>query len=820
MTHIAVHARGAAARSASQTAPPSRARRSLSHGPANQALQTKLRVGRTDDPAEREADRIADQVVGGENAPPIGSAPPPPPAIRPKCAACAEEDDETIRRRADEAEEDEKLRMKQDAPCTACAGEAQAGATQAANALSGTGASLSPGLRAYFEPRFGRDFSGVRLHVDGHASAAAQAINARAYTLGHDIGFAPGQFAPETVEGRRLLAHELAHVAQQGAAVIRRDPEDEAETAEAADAAPVASEEPSFTPEERAEEIRWSQDSPGTIGASTDPFRITLENFAIDSASLKAEHVAALAEVRSLLRRAQAGHLRVAVVGHTDLTGTERHNRRLSHRRAWAAKARLGRVRGIQVVTTGLGEARPATSNATREGRAENRRVEIFFLPGPELRRPEPTPEPPTDDQPPDVDRPPDETEPPRPEEPESTEDGPPPAEDDDWFCLEHPIICAAIGGGAALFIFCLTNPQFCLPGGGPPTLPPPDGEPPEPEEPRKRACVASTSLPSGTIKARRVTMGLRHLLQAPFSMGLVFENDPEQGCDCSCGEYLQEVKGGFEEDTGSGWTAAQTPLAATGNRIHPTRFQEDADYPRAYGHRFDDPLRAVPTDPVDNDQFLPDQATGCTYSGRDSPGFNVVDPPPGSRYRFRLFFRGAAVDGCAGRIRIDDWHEWTVEGFMTIPSPPAPPPTPPTPPSPPPSSTPPPSGPSTTPAPYTGPSIGPAPSGPVVPAPSNPTLLCLSGQISCAAVDYLLDHLLGGLVLEDAAREHAINLELRALRHHCTLFLGPPPTPFTSEVEGRMRREQQLRRHAERRIENFLTWRTRVVDHPLPRCP
>ncbi len=70
--------------------------------------------------------------------------------------------------------------------------------------------------RDYFEPRFGHDFSRVRVHTDAHAAASAELLNARAYTLGSDVVFGPGQYAPGTGEGRRLLAHELAHVVQQG----------------------------------------------------------------------------------------------------------------------------------------------------------------------------------------------------------------------------------------------------------------------------------------------------------------------------------------------------------------------------------------------------------------------------------------------------------------------------------------------------------------------------------------------------------------------------------------------------------------------------
>ena len=70
-------------------------------------------------------------------------------------------------------------------------------------------------MRAYFEPRFAHDFSRVRVHADREAANGAQAVGSLAYTIGDDIVFAPGKYEPGTLEGRRLLAHELAHVVQQ-----------------------------------------------------------------------------------------------------------------------------------------------------------------------------------------------------------------------------------------------------------------------------------------------------------------------------------------------------------------------------------------------------------------------------------------------------------------------------------------------------------------------------------------------------------------------------------------------------------------------------
>ena len=77
------------------------------------------------------------------------------------------------------------------------------------------GAPLENGQRAFFESRLGHDFSHVRVHTDEAAAASARAFSANAYASGEDIVFASGRYRPETPQGSHLLAHELAHVAQQ-----------------------------------------------------------------------------------------------------------------------------------------------------------------------------------------------------------------------------------------------------------------------------------------------------------------------------------------------------------------------------------------------------------------------------------------------------------------------------------------------------------------------------------------------------------------------------------------------------------------------------
>lgn len=80
---------------------------------------------------------------------------------------------------------------------------------------SSPGQPLNPEMRTFMEARFGSDFGQVRLHTGPASAATARGLNAAAYTIGTDIGFGAGQFQPQAPRGRRILAHELAHVAQQ-----------------------------------------------------------------------------------------------------------------------------------------------------------------------------------------------------------------------------------------------------------------------------------------------------------------------------------------------------------------------------------------------------------------------------------------------------------------------------------------------------------------------------------------------------------------------------------------------------------------------------
>lgn len=163
--------------------------------------QAKLEVGAPGDRLEQEADRAAEQVM---RAPASGAAPlAPPPSVSPArvqraCAACA--DDEKVQRQA----AGDGSAVEASAP------------DQVARVRGGGGEPMPGGLRAFFEPRFGHDFGAVRVHHDQTADRAARSVQARAYTLGRDIVFAGGQYQPSSDRGRALIAHELAHVVQQG----------------------------------------------------------------------------------------------------------------------------------------------------------------------------------------------------------------------------------------------------------------------------------------------------------------------------------------------------------------------------------------------------------------------------------------------------------------------------------------------------------------------------------------------------------------------------------------------------------------------------
>lgn len=193
-------------------------------------VQPKLTVSHPGDSAEKEADRVADSVMQISAAQPAIDRSEDP-AVQRACNKCAEEekkptpaaetkeDDEpeqamnghVANRKVDE--EDEKLQTKSRSgrvPRVTRELDAQI------RSLHGGGAPLAEETREFFEPRLGADLSGVRVQTGSQAASVARQLEARAFTIGNNITFGAGQYQPSSSEGKRLLAHELTHVIQQG----------------------------------------------------------------------------------------------------------------------------------------------------------------------------------------------------------------------------------------------------------------------------------------------------------------------------------------------------------------------------------------------------------------------------------------------------------------------------------------------------------------------------------------------------------------------------------------------------------------------------
>lgn len=120
---------------------------------------------------------------------------------------------DSIQRKCDSCEDEkEEIQRK---PLSVGGGISSQNPAHVNNVIGSGGRPLERAVRNFFEPRLGYDLSSVRVHTDPAASRSASALDARAYTLGKDIVFGNGEYAPHSESGRHLLAHELAHVAQQ-----------------------------------------------------------------------------------------------------------------------------------------------------------------------------------------------------------------------------------------------------------------------------------------------------------------------------------------------------------------------------------------------------------------------------------------------------------------------------------------------------------------------------------------------------------------------------------------------------------------------------
>lgn len=270
--------------------------------------------------------------------------------------------------------------------------------------LRSPGHPLDRSTRAFMEPRIGQDLSGVRIHADGKAGDSARAVAALAYTVGQDVVFGSGQYAPHSGMGRRLLAHELAHTVQQGAAPSRgplaiaenggaaeREADQAADGLARGERVDVGSAPGALLQRQSLSDTSRDTAGDGLI-EDASPFlaaavgSATLDQFDTGKADLKPAHKSQLASVAHsivvLLRKYSLST--VSVVGHADTLATQARNLRLGQDRADVVKQALSDLGLPEAIISAdtRGEGAPQavpTRDATPSGL--NRRVEIRFHP-------------------------------------------------------------------------------------------------------------------------------------------------------------------------------------------------------------------------------------------------------------------------------------------------------------------------------------------------------------------------------------------------------------------------------------------------------
>ena len=300
-------------------------------------LQRKLTIGRVDDHLEREADATAARIVrmpeGVLTGPPLSpTGTPSVSSLQRKCACGG-----TCSNCQEEPGKPEELRLKRTSP-GAVTGMPAPPSVQ--DALRSSGQPLDTSSRNFFERGFGHDFANVRIHADESAARSARDINARAYTVGNHIVFAQGGYAPGTDEGRRLIAHELAHVAQQagGNLAIQRFVE--------CNAPGLKTECPQRDPGEERESKRTPM--LGFYVTAPEPGYL-IRSFDIGESRLKPSLSRDPERPKMLATITEPGS-QWEVIGLSDCEGPPELNRALRQQRADAVRANLAPVAGTHIV--------------------------------------------------------------------------------------------------------------------------------------------------------------------------------------------------------------------------------------------------------------------------------------------------------------------------------------------------------------------------------------------------------------------------------------------------------------------------------------
>lgn len=241
------------------------------------AIQVKLKIGKSNDQYEQEADRVARQIMcmpeSGTRNTSIAERQLERESIQKNCVSCARENNTASQEnrfpftvnlhskwwlQTKSLSDQTKQRMQtKNSDQTS---DVDSSITNFIHILNSRGNSLSNSDRDYFEPRFGMNFSQVRIHTDDRAGILADSVNAKSFTLGQHVVFGRGHYRPNSTDGRQLMAHELTHVVQNQSQPpahsqrIQRSPDEpKASTKTEAKSTPTPPVKPASTP---AKEIK------------------------------------------------------------------------------------------------------------------------------------------------------------------------------------------------------------------------------------------------------------------------------------------------------------------------------------------------------------------------------------------------------------------------------------------------------------------------------------------------------------------------------------------------------------------------------------
>ena len=383
-------------------------------------IQTKLKIGEPDDQYEKEADRVADAVMrmadplatgasansgmsGSGNQPGNGSL-----DIQRKCTDCAMEEDVKLRRKpvadksilprisalngpvaarfpltnnssviqrqemGDEDYEDELVQMKS-AKDGATVSAVTPGVEAGINSLRGGGQPLSASTRAFFEPRFGVDFSGVRVHAHKRAAQVAQLVQAKAFTTGQNIVFGAGEYVPKSRRGRLLLGHELVHVIQQNNSIsraIQRITEDKSKCPLKRDRGEISK---SRTTEGILRDIisgdlSWLPPYPSN--------KLLIADFVIGRTDLRKIEMGPFNLIRDIVKNDK--NTKLKLFGFSDCFGDDKRNSDLRHGRVESVFAFLDKLLQSRVILRDMPDLNEyINDNSTAKNRARNRGVLI-----------------------------------------------------------------------------------------------------------------------------------------------------------------------------------------------------------------------------------------------------------------------------------------------------------------------------------------------------------------------------------------------------------------------------------------------------------